>query len=113
MSDLDDKLYNIWFDYWGNTRPAENIEAVKRIKQAFADAGYQKLTGLDKLAVTDARIRRKNRIHVATGETWYRYFQDEFQKYAVYLNDSSLPERSVVKVDSVFWAARKASGLQP
>lgn len=40
MSDLDEKLYAIWFNYVGNTRSEDNIKAIAEIKQEFIDAGW-------------------------------------------------------------------------
>lgn len=132
MSDLDKKLtdtligvFNAGFKAGAGTLPADAGEtvgcktAIKRIKQAFIDAGWQQWIGPDSITSTgidqtDTEIeydKPSNEkfgkpVPFMSGQEWYDRFYNELHDGEKHIDDTKS-----YYIDHVLSVAKKAAGL--
>lgn len=110
MSDLDNKLALIIEDiieYSADDGPLKvgQLTFAEQIKQAFADAGYEKLHEKGAYDTMNEAVANMQKDWM-TGQEWYDRFEKEFSKLTTENYMTAIYPHEALK------AAQKASGLE-
>jgi hypothetical protein len=101
---LDDKLRDILLG------PTSTDEAVQLVKQAFAAESYRQiLKAKEQMKAVEAH--NADLVYMS-GQEWYDRFEKELEPLLTYpIDDSGIVNYSCIMKDSVYIAARRATGL--